>query len=85
MKAIGSFVVVETEKEEVKNSMGLIMTEANEKTIRYKLAKVKSVGDDVTGIVVGDSVYYDSAAGSDIRIAGQKLVVVHDRNIAIVA
>ena len=85
MKAIGSFVVVETEKEEVKNSMGLIMTEANEKTIRYKLAKVKSVGDDVTGIVVGDSVYYDSAAGSDIRIEGQRLVVVHDRNIAIVA
>ena len=65
--------------------MGLIMTEANEKTIRYKLAKVKSVGDDVTGISVGDSVYYDSAAGSDIRIDGQKLVVVHDRNIAIVA
>lgn len=85
MKAIGSFVVLETEKEEVKNSMGLIMTEANEKTIRYKLAKVKSVGDDVTGIDVGDSVYYDSAAGSDIRVQGQKLVVVHDRNIAIVA
>jgi len=84
MKAIGSFVVVETEKEEVKNSMGLIMTEANEKTIRYKLAKVKSVGDDVSGLSVGDSIYYDSAAGSDVRIDGQKLVVIHDRNVAIV-
>ena len=84
MKAIGSFVVVETEKEEVKNSMRLIMTEANEKTIRYKLAKVKSVGYDVNGLNVGDSVYYDSASGSDIRIDGQKLVVIHDRNIAIV-
>lgn len=84
MKAIGSFVVVETEKEEVKNSMGLIMTEANEKTIRYKLAKVKSVGDDVNGLNVGDSVYYDSAAGSDVRIDGQRLVVIHDRNVAIV-
>lgn len=84
MKAIGSFVVVETEKEEVKNSMGLIMTEANEKTIRYKLAKVKSVGYDVNGLNVGDNVYYDSASGSDIRIDGQRLVVIHDRNIAIV-
>lgn len=84
MKAIGSFVVVETEKEEVKNSMGLIMTEANEKTIRYKLGKVKSVGDDVNGLSVGDSIYYDSAAGSDVRIDGQRLVVIHDRNIAIV-
>ena len=84
MKAIGSFVVVETEKEEVKNSMGLIMTEANEKSIRYKLGKVKSVGDDVNGLSVGDSIYYDSAAGSDVRIDGQRLVVIHDRNIAIV-
>lgn len=84
MKAIGSFVVIETEKEEVKNSMGLIMTEANEKSIRYKLGKVKSVGDDVSGLNVGDSIYYDSAAGSDVRIDGQRLVVIHDRNIAIV-
>lgn len=84
MKAIGSFVVIETEKEEVKNSMGLIMTEANEKSIRYKLGKVKSVGDDVSGLNVGNSIYYDSAAGSDVRIDGQRLVVIHDRNIAIV-
>lgn len=84
MKAIGSFVVIETEKEEVKNSMGLIMTEANEKSIRYKLGKVKSVGDDVNGLSVGDSIYYDSAAGSDVRIDGQRLIVIHDRNIAIV-
>ena len=77
-------MVIETEKEEVKNSMGLIMTEANEKSIRYKLGKVKSVGDDVNGLSVGDSIYYDSAAGSDVRIDGQRLVVIHDRNIAIV-
>jgi co-chaperonin GroES (HSP10) len=83
-KAIGSFVVLEKEKEEVKNSMGLIMTEANEKDIRYKLAKVKSVGDDVLGICNGDSVYFDSAAGSDIRINGDKLTIVHDRNIVVV-
>jgi len=84
MKAIGSFVVVETEKEEVKNQMGLIMTESNEKSIRYKLGKIKSIGDNVNGLNNGDSIYYDSAAGSDIRINGQRLVVIHDRNIAVV-
>ena len=83
-KAIGSFVVLQKEKEEVKNSMGLIMTEANEKDIRYKLAKVKSVGSDVSGICDGDSVYFDSASGSDIRINGDKLTIVHDRNIVVV-
>lgn len=84
MKAIGSYVVIETEKEEVKNKMGLIMTEATEKTIRYKKGTVLSCGDDVNSLEVGDVVYYDSAAGSDIRISGQKLTVLHDRNIVVV-
>jgi len=83
-KAIGSFVVLEKQKEEVKNSMGLIMTEANEMNLRYKLAKVKSVGDDVSDISIGDNVFYDSAAGSDIRINGEKLTVVHDKNIVVI-
>ena len=83
-KAIGSFVVLEKQKEEVKNSMGLIMTEANEMNLRYKLAKVKSVGDDVNDINSGDSVFYDSAASSDIRINGEKLTVVNDKNIVVI-
>lgn len=83
-KAIGSFVVLEKQKEEVKNSMGLIMTEANEMNLRYKLAKVKSVGDDVSDINSGDNVFYDSAASSDIRINGEKLTVVHDKNIVVI-
>lgn len=84
MKAIGSFVVIEAEKEEVKNQMGLIMTESNEKSIRYKLGKIKSIGDNIDGLNIGDRVYYDSAAGSDIRIDGQRLVVINDRNVAVV-
>lgn len=83
-KAIGSFVVLEKQKEEVKNSMGLIMTEANEMNLRYKLAKVKSVGDGVSDINSGDNVFYDSAASSDIRINGEKLTVVNDKNIVVI-
>jgi co-chaperonin GroES (HSP10) len=84
MKAVGQYIVLEKEIEEVKNEMGLIMTEANESTIRYKLAKVISVGNDVTGISRGDSVYYDHAAGSDIRVSGKKLTVVNDRSVVAV-
>ena len=53
MKAVGQYIVLEKEIEEVKNEMGLIMTEANESTIRYKLAKVISVGNDFSGISRG--------------------------------
>ena len=44
MKALGSFIVLKREKEEVKKKSGLIMTEFTDKDIRYKLASVVSVG-----------------------------------------
>jgi chaperonin GroES len=83
MKAIGSFVVVELQKEEVKTKGGLILTEANEMNMRYKLAHVVSAGEDVKDLSAGDKIYYDSAAGSDIRIDGKKYVVVNERQIVV--
>jgi len=84
MKAIGSYIVLRKQEEEVKNKSGLIMTQYTDKDIRYKLAEVVSAGDDVKGLQPGDKVYYDSAAGSDIRIDGEKLTVVPDRQIVAV-
>ena len=84
MKAIGSFVVIKKQPEEVKNKAGLIITEYVDKDIRYKLAEVISVGESVKGLQQGDKIYYDSAAGSDIRIDGEKFTVVPDRQIVVV-
>jgi co-chaperonin GroES (HSP10) len=81
MKALGQFVVLRKEAEEVKNSSGLIMTEYTDKDIRYKLAEVVSAGEDASDLSKGDKVYFDSAAGSDIRIEGEKLTVVPSRQI----
>lgn len=83
MKAIGSFVVVEIQQEEVKTKGGLILTEANEMNMRYKLARVVSAGEDVKDLKTNDKIYYDSAAGSDIRIDGKKYVVVNERQIVV--
>jgi co-chaperonin GroES (HSP10) len=83
MKAIGTNVVVRKTVEEVKSKTGLILSEVNEKDIRYKLAEIVSAGEDVKDLSSGDSVYYDSAAGSDIRINGEKLTVVNERNIVV--
>lgn len=83
MKALGEFVVLRKEQEEVKSKSGLIMTEYTDKDIRYKLAEVVSVGEKVIGLNSGDKVYFDSAAGSEIRIAGEKLTVVPDRQIVV--
>jgi co-chaperonin GroES (HSP10) len=83
MKAIGTNVVVRKIIEEVKSKSGLILSEISEKDIRYKLAEVVSVGEDVKDLSDGDRIYYDSAAGSEIRIDGEKLTVVNERNIVV--
>jgi co-chaperonin GroES (HSP10) len=59
------------------------MTEYTDKDIRYKLAEVVSAGEEVNGLAEGDMVYYDSAAGSEIRVGGEKLTVIPDRQIVV--
>ena len=81
MKALGSYIVLKKEKEEVKKKSGLIMTELTENDIRYQLAEIISVGDSVVGLEEGDKVYYDFVAASPVRIEGEKLYVVHDRQV----
>ena len=83
MRALGSFVVIKKEVEEVKSQSGLIMTEFTDKSIRYKLGEIISAGEDVFGLDAGDKVYYDSAAGSEIRIEGEKMIVVPDRQVVV--
>lgn len=83
MKAIGNFVVLSKLEEEVKNKNGLIMTEAADAKIRYKLAEVVSVGDLIKDLAPGEKVYYDVAGASDIRVEGKKYSVVTDRGIVV--
>jgi len=83
MKAIGNFVVLSKLEEEVKNKNGLIMTEAADAKIRYKLAEVVSVGDLIKDLGPGEKVYYDVAGASDIRVEGKKYSVVTDRGIVV--
>lgn len=83
MKAIGNFVVLKKVHEEVKKKSGLIITDTEDAKIRYKLAEIIAVGADIVDLSSGDKVYYDIAAGSDIRIDGEKLIVVNDRGIVV--
>lgn len=83
MKAIGSFVVLSKVEEEVKKKNGLIMTEATDVKIRYKLGEVISAGEDVKDLTPGDRVYYDMAGASDIRVDGKKYSVIAERGIVV--
>ena len=81
MEALGNRVLLKRVDEEIKDSLGLVVTEITDKDVRHKRAAVVSVGKDVVGLKEGDEVLYDMAAGSNVRINGETLVVIPDFKI----
>ena len=64
MKAVGKYVVVkETESKSSKTQGGLLLSSKQREDIRYRQAKIRSVGSDVKGLKAGNDVYYDRSAG----------------------
>jgi len=85
MKAVGRNVVILPVKEtETKTKGGLLLAEAQREDIRYRLAKVVTVGDDVKVVKDSDNVYYDRHAGFTIEIKDEKFTVIKEQDIVII-
>jgi chaperonin GroES len=85
MKAVGKYIVIDPVKEEnVKTKGGLILTDKQREDIRYRIAKVKSVGTDVNGVKAGNEIYYDKVAGTKIEIDKQEYQVIKEQDVVIV-
>ncbi len=85
MKAIGKNIVVLPVKEtETKTKGGLLLAEANREDIRYRMAKVVTIGTDVVGVKDNDTIYYDRHAGFGIEINNEKLTVIKEVDVVVV-
>ena len=85
MRAVGRNVVILPVKEtETKTKGGLLLAEAQREDIRYRLAKVVTVGDDVKMVTDSDTVYYDRHAGFTIEIKDEKFTVIKEQDIVII-
>lgn len=84
MRAFGKTLVISEIKEEVKNKLGLIITEANDRDIRYKLGEVEMVGEEVLKIEKGDKLYYDKINASEIRLEGNKYFIINLSDVRVV-
>jgi len=85
MKAVGRNVVILPVKEtETKTKGGLLLAEAQREDIRYRLAKVVTVGDDVKMVKDSNNVYYDRHAGFTIEIKDEKFTVIKEQDIVII-
>ena len=81
MKAINDTVVVVTLKD-THESNGLQLRAENN-SIRYNYGEVITASPN-TVLKTGDKVYYDSAAGNQLRHEGDKYLVLRERDIAII-
>ena len=85
MKAVGRNVVILPVKEtETRTKGGLLLAEAQREDIRYRLARVVTVGDDVKMVGDSDNVYYDRHAGFTIEIKDEKFTVIKEQDIVII-
>lgn len=84
MRAFGRTLVISEVKEEVKNKLGLIITEANDRDIRYKLGEVFMAGELVEDIKSGDRLYYDKVNASELRLDGKKYQIINLSDVRVV-
>jgi co-chaperonin GroES (HSP10) len=85
MKAINNFVIIDAVKEEVKpTESGLILTEKHQNDIRYRKAKVISVGNNISGLNEGDMIYYDKHAGYGIEFEKGYYLVIKEQDVVVV-
>lgn len=85
MKAIGRNIIINKVKEgTTKTKGGLLLAENQREDIRYIKASVVSVGDEVTGVKTGDSIYYDRHAGHKIEFENNSYHVIKSGDVVVV-
>tara|TARA_R100001244_G_scaffold28837_1_gene28191 strand:+ start:962 stop:1222 length:261 start_codon:yes stop_codon:yes gene_type:complete len=85
MKAIGKNIIIEVIKEgSTKTKGGVLLSETHKQDIRYRQAKVVSVGTMVEGIKENNIIFYDRHAGHGIEINKDRLIVIKEGDVVIV-
>jgi co-chaperonin GroES (HSP10) len=85
MKAINRFIIIDPIKEETKPSeSGLILTEKHNDDIRYRKAKVVSVGASVEALKQNDVIYYDRHSGYGVQFEDDYYLVIKESDVVVV-
>lgn len=84
MKAINKYLIVKRSNEETVSSGGLLMSRAEEAEMRYQKGVVITPGTLVEHIKEGDSVYFDKVHAFDLKLEGETVTIVQERDIVVV-
>lgn len=81
MRAINDFIVIKTISST--HEVGGIEYSTENNQIRYNYGEVLNASPN-TVLKEGDKVYYDAIAGSELRHEGKKLLILRERDIAMI-
>lgn len=84
MKAVNKYLIIDRIKEAPIKKNGLILSDKHQDEIRYRKAKVRSVGTNVEGVNNDDLIYYDKHAGYGIEHEGEHLFVIKEQDVVVV-
>jgi co-chaperonin GroES (HSP10) len=84
MKAINKYLIVRRSNEESVSKSGLIMSKAEESEMRYQKGVVLTPGTLVEHIKEGDNVYFDKVHAFDLKLDGETVTIVQEKDIVVV-
>ena len=84
MRPIGKYILIDEVKESVKTESGLILGAEEANLLRYKKGFILEVGSDVTVLMKGDDIFYDSRAGYTMLIKEKMCTIIMEKDVVVV-
>ena len=84
MRAVGKYIIIEKSKNPEVSASGLEYSEEDTNKMRAHRATVISIGSEVSGINIGDDVYYDKARSFEQIIDGVEMTMTREVDIMVI-
>jgi len=84
MKPVGKYILIQAIEEEIKTKSGLILSNEDANSYRYKKGKVVQTGAGVQEVKSKDTIYYDKQAGHSMLIDNESYTIITERDVVVV-
>jgi co-chaperonin GroES (HSP10) len=84
MKAINKYLLIRRSNDDAKTKGGLLLSQADMSEFRYQIGVVITPGTLVEHIKEGDEIYFDKIQAFDVKIDGEMLTVIQERDVVAV-
>ena len=84
MRAVNNFIIINEIVEEKKTDSGLLLTIDESSEMRYGKGEVFEIGDKVTVVKKGDTIYFDKRQGHQVRLEGVLYGIIREPDVVVI-